>query len=65
MSADMADLPSLKLANRLCSLTSLFWPLARTPFRLFPPGVFELASNTIRQGVLNDPSLCTIRQGMK
>ena len=65
MSAVTASEPSLNRINRCCSLASRFWPFANTPFKLSPPGVFELASKTMRQGVLKDPSLYTVLQGIK
>jgi hypothetical protein len=46
-----------KRISKFCNFDNLFWPFARTPFKLSPPSVFELASKTMRHGVFNDPSL--------
>ena len=54
----------LNFSKILWIFASLFSPLQRMSLRLVPPGVRADASNTIRQGVLSDASLYTVRHGM-
>ena len=65
MSVVKAAGPILNFNKMLNSFINLFSPLARQLFKLSPPGVVALASNTMREGEDNEFAFQTMRHATR